>query len=131
MKDQRRRRTGDPLRIRIDRSSPTPAYEQIVNQVRRAVERGAPSPGTRVPTVRALAEQTGLVPNTVARAYRVLEAEGYLEGRGRAGTFVPDRPPTTGNGELDEAARAYLERARRLGADPTAALAAVRRAAEP
>ena len=118
------------MRIRIDRSSPTPPYEQIVSQVRGAVERGTLGPGTRLPTVRALAEQTGLVPNTVAKAYRRLEAAGYLDGRGRAGTFVPDEPPTPvpADASLDGAARAYLERARRLGADPTAAVEAVRRA---
>ena len=57
----------------IDRRR-TPPYEQIVAQVRRSVERGTLAPGTRLPTVRALAERTGLVPNTVAKAYRELEA---------------------------------------------------------
>jgi DNA-binding transcriptional regulator YhcF (GntR family) len=119
------------VRIRIERSSPTPPYEQIVRQVRRAVEDGTFPPGTRLPTVRALAKQTGLVPNTVGKAYRRLEAIGFLEGRGRAGTFVPDEPPVTvdANPTLGEAARAYLERARRLGVDPPAAVEAVRRAA--
>ncbi len=125
MAEPRRRRFG--LRIEVDRSSATPPYEQIVTQVRRAVERGTLAPGTRLPTVRALAERTGLVPNTVAKAYRELEASGHLEGRGRAGTFVVDRPP---GDDLDEAARVYLERGRRLGADPNAAVEAVRRAAD-
>jgi DNA-binding transcriptional regulator YhcF (GntR family) len=126
MAEPRRRRFG--LRIDIDRSSATPPYEQIVAQVRRAVERGTLAPGTRLPTVRALAERAGLVPNTVAKAYRELEASGDLEGRGRAGTFVADRPRSSGD-DLEEAARAYLERARRLGADPDAAVEAVRRVA--
>jgi DNA-binding transcriptional regulator YhcF (GntR family) len=126
MAEPRRRRFG--LHIEVDRSSTTPPYEQIVAQVRRAVERGTLAPGTRLPTVRALAERTGLVPNTVAKAYRELEASGDLEGRGRAGTFVADRSPLAGD-DLEEAARGYLERARRLGADPTAAVEAVRRAA--
>jgi DNA-binding transcriptional regulator YhcF (GntR family) len=125
MAEPRRRRFG--LNIAVDRSSATPPYEQIVAQVRRAVERGTLAPGTRLPTVRALAERTGLVPNTVAKAYRELEATGDLEGRGRAGTFVAERPPPPGD-DLDDAARAYLERARRLGADPNAAVEAVRRA---
>jgi DNA-binding transcriptional regulator YhcF (GntR family) len=125
MAEPRRRRFG--LRIDVDRSSATPPYEQIVAQVRRAVERGTLAPGTRLPTVRALAERTGLVPNTVAKAYRELEATGDLEGRGRAGTFVAERRQP--DDDLDEAARVYLERARRLGADPDAALDAVRRAA--
>jgi DNA-binding transcriptional regulator YhcF (GntR family) len=127
MAEPRRRRFG--LRVEIDRSSTTPPYEQIVAQVRREVERGTLAAGTRLPTVRALAERTGLVPNTVAKAYRELEAAGVLEGRGRAGTFVASRSPR--GGDLEEAARAYLERARSLGADPAAAVEAVRRAAGP
>ena len=119
MAEPRRKRFG--LRIEVDRSSATPPFEQIVTQVRRAVERGTVAAGTRLPTVRALAERTGLVPNTVAKAYRELEA------RGRAGTFVADGPRSHGD-DLDEAARVYLERARRFGADPNAAVEAVRRA---
>jgi DNA-binding transcriptional regulator YhcF (GntR family) len=126
MAEPRRRRVG--LRIDVDRSSATAPYEQIVAQVRRAVERGTLASGTRLPTVRALAERTGLVPNTVAKAYRELEASGHLEGRGRAGTFVADRSLSSCD-DLDHAARAYLERARGLGADRAAALDAVRRAA--
>jgi DNA-binding transcriptional regulator YhcF (GntR family) len=128
MAQPRRRRFG--LRIDVDRSSATPPFEQIVAQVRHAVERGTLAPGTRLPTVRALAERTGLVPNTVAKAYRELEATGHLEGRGRAGTFVADRPSAPGD-DLDAAARAYLERARSAGAGPGDALEAVRRAARP
>jgi DNA-binding transcriptional regulator YhcF (GntR family) len=130
MAEPRRGRFG--LRIEVDRSSATPPYEQIVAQVHRAVERGTLAPGSRLPTVRALAERTGLVPNTVAKAYRELEASGVLEGRGRAGTFVLALRPPSGDApgdELDHAARAFLERARSLGADPAAAVEAVRRAA--
>jgi DNA-binding transcriptional regulator YhcF (GntR family) len=130
MAEPRRRKFG--LRIEVDRSSATPPYEQIVAQVHRAVERGTLAPGTRLPTVRALAERTGLVPNTVAKAYRELEAAGVLEGRGRAGTFVLAPRPGSGDtprDELDAAARAYLERARGIGADPAAAIEAVRRSA--
>jgi DNA-binding transcriptional regulator YhcF (GntR family) len=126
MATPRRRRIG--LTIDVDRASPTPPFEQIVAQIRGAVERDALAPGTRLPTVRALAERTGLVPNTVAKAYRELEAAGYLEGRGRAGTFVADRPSAPGD-DLDAAATTYLEWARRLGADPRTAVEAVRRAA--
>ena len=126
MAKPRRRKVG--LTIDVDRSSVTPPYEQIVAQVRRAVERGTLAPETRLPTVRALAERIGLVPNTVAKAYRELESSGHLEGRGRAGTFVADRPSAPGD-DLDAAARAYLERARHIGAGPGDAIEAVRRAA--
>jgi DNA-binding transcriptional regulator YhcF (GntR family) len=130
MAEPRRRKIGGPVRVEIDRSSTTPPFEQIVAQIRREIERGTLAEGTRVPTVRALAERTGVVPNTVAKAYRELEAAGYLQGRGRAGTFVRAAPAASGD-DLDDAARAYLERARSLGADPAAGLEAVRRIAHP
>lgn len=123
------RTIGGALQILIDRSSSAPPYEQVVTQVRRAVDDGTVAPGTRLPTIRALAEQLGLVPNTVAKAYRRLEGAGYLEGRGRAGTFVPDRLPVSA-GSLTRAAQTYLERARELGVDPRAAIEAVRRAGD-
>ena len=113
MAEPRRSRVG--LHIEVDRSSATPPYEQIVTQVRRAVERGTLAPGTRLPTVRALAERTGLVPNTVAKAYRELEATGDLEGRGRAGTFVADRPRPSGD-DLEDAASKEVRVFRVLGA---------------
>jgi DNA-binding transcriptional regulator YhcF (GntR family) len=129
MAEPRRRKIGGPLRVEIDRSSTTPPYEQIVAQVRREIERGTLAMGTRVPTVRSLAERAGVVPNTVAKAYRELESAGYLQGRGRAGTFVRAAPAA--GDDLDDAARAYLERARGLGADPAAAVEAVRRITHP
>jgi DNA-binding transcriptional regulator YhcF (GntR family) len=66
----------------------------------------------------------------VARAYRELEAAGLLVGRGRHGTFVPDRLPTSADAaaELAREARAYARRAGQLGASPEEALRAARRA---
>jgi DNA-binding transcriptional regulator YhcF (GntR family) len=54
---------------------------------------GRLEPGSRLPTVRELADQLELAPGTVARAYRELEHEGTATARGRAGTFVADEPP--------------------------------------
>ena len=125
MSERRPEASEDRLHIDVDRSSATPPYEQISAQVRDAIDRGALTVGTRMPTVRALAERTGLVPNTVAKAYQDLEADGVLEGRGRAGTFVLTSPDP-----LDHAARAYLARADELGAGRRAAIDAVRRAAD-
>lgn len=72
-------------------------------------------PGERVPTVRALASALDLAPGTVARAYRDLEDEGWLVGRGRAGTYVADLLPTDPGLQLSRAADDYLRRARNLG----------------
>lgn len=60
----------------------------LADAVRDAVAAGHLARGDRLPPVRTLAGELGLAPNTVARAYRDLEAGGLLEGRGRAGTFV-------------------------------------------
>ena len=81
--------------------------------------------------MRDLATELSLAPNTVARAYRELEAVGLVVGRGRAGTFVTERLPATPSGveaRLAEAADAYARRARQLGVTPEDAARAVRRA---
>ena len=101
-----------------------PASAQAREALRDLIDRGELLPGERLPTVRALAANAALAPNTIARAYRELEEAGYLEGRGRAGTFVVDEPPpVTGGAEaaLADAADRYLVRAKQLGFDATAA----------
>lgn len=70
-------------------------------------------PGARLPTVRELAGQLGLAVNTVARAYRELEAVGIVETRGRFGTFVARADPA--DAAMAAAARAYADAARSLG----------------
>ena len=111
--------------ITVDPNAPEPPYEQVREQVRAQVETGALTPGTKLPTVRALAADLGLATNTVARAYRELEALGVIETRGRAGSVV------TGGG-LDRAAReaahAYAEQLRALGLDEADGIRLLRRA---
>ena len=104
-----------------------PASAQAREALRALIDRGELLPGERLPTVRALANDTSLAPNTVARAYRELKEAGYLEGRGRAGTFVVNEPPVTGDAEaaLTDAADRYLVRAKQLGFDAKAATHAV------
>ena len=108
------------MRIEVDRSSVTPPFAQVRDTIVRLIERGKLGPGTRLPTVRAMADSLGVVPNTVARAYRELAASGYVVGLGRAGTFVSDRlpePPAAGQAKLRVAADAYARRGRQLGFD--------------
>lgn len=107
------------MRIRLDPSSRVPVSEQLAAGLRARLERGTLPPGARVPPVRELALQLGLAANTVAKAYRALEAEGLLVGRGRSGTFVADRPVDGSAGErLRAAARGFVERADELGFGP-------------
>ena len=115
------------LRVRI-REGAGPPYLQLRDAVRVRVERGELLPGDRLPTVRACAAELGLAPNTVARAYRELEDDGWLVGRGRAGTFVADVlpvRPSDAKAALAVAAADYLRRARQLGFDDRAARDAV------
>ena len=111
--------------ITVDPNAPEPPYEQVREQVRAQVESGALAPGTKLPTVRALAADLDLATNTVARAYRELEALGVIETRGRAGSVV------TGGGvdrAAREAAHAYAERLRALGLDEADGVRLLRRA---
>ncbi|MFF9818820.1 GntR family transcriptional regulator [Streptomyces sp. NPDC014006] len=111
------------LKIRIDDSAPP--YEQVRAQISEQARSGALPVGYRLPTVRGLAESLGLAVNTVAKAYRALEADGVIETRGRHGTYVA-AVGSAAERELAAAAQAYGERARRLGLTQDAALAAVR-----
>ena len=76
------------LPLTVDPASPTAPFEQVRTQVAALVAQGDLAPGTRLPTVRQLAADLGLAANTVARAYRELEADGVLATYGRKGTFV-------------------------------------------
>lgn len=74
------------LKIHVDDGAPP--YEQVRAQISEQARSGALPVGYRLPTVRGLAESLGLAANTVAKAYRALEADGVIETRGRNGTFV-------------------------------------------
>jgi GntR family transcriptional regulator len=77
----------------IDTKSGVPFYRQIIEQAKFAVARGDLRPGDRLPTVRQLAVDLSINPNTVIRAYRELEIEGMLDTQQGSGTFVSDRRP--------------------------------------
>jgi GntR family transcriptional regulator len=74
--------------IRIDPADGVPIYRQIVNQVRYAVASGLLEPGDELPTIRALALQLKVTPNTIVKAYEELESAGVLQKRHGSGTFV-------------------------------------------
>ena len=69
-------------------SSGVPIYLQLMEQVKHAIETGALKPGEQLPSIRPLAEELVMNPNTVAKAYRELEHEGVIELRQGAGAFV-------------------------------------------
>ena len=77
----------------LDTKSGVPFYRQIIEQAKYAIARGDLQPGDRLPTVRQLAVDLSINPNTVIRAYRELEIEGTLDTQQGSGTFVSDRRP--------------------------------------
>jgi GntR family transcriptional regulator len=81
------------LEYSIDLKSGVPFYRQIIEQVKFAIARGDLKPGDRLPTVRQLAVDLSINPNTVIRAYRELEIERVLDTQQGSGTFVGERPP--------------------------------------
>ena len=79
--------------IEVDVASPVPIYEQIIDRVRRLVSDGNLAVGALLPSVRQLASDLEINPNTVARAYTLLEREGILETARRRGTQVATAAP--------------------------------------
>ncbi len=76
--------------FRINPSSGVPVYLQLMELVRHAVETGALRPGEQLPTIRRLAGELVINPNTVVRAYRELEYEKIVELRQGSGAFVSE-----------------------------------------
>ena len=76
------------MNIEIDTDSAEPVYEQIVRQVRHGVQSGVLAPGMPLPPIRQLAHDLALNPNTVAKAYKLLENDLVIRGAGQKGTFI-------------------------------------------
>ncbi|GII22469.1 GntR family transcriptional regulator [Planosporangium mesophilum] len=107
--------------IEVDPASPVPPYEQVRARIAALAGEGQLAAGTRLPTVRQLAGDLGLAVNTVARAYRELEAAGLVQTRGRHGTFVTHRASGV-PAEAERLAARYAEQTRHLGLSPAQAL---------
>ena len=109
--------------LRIQPLSPEPIFEQVVFQVKSAVARGEIAAGDKLPSVRELARELTINPNTVARAYQALEAQGVVVRRQGSGCFVTGE--TSGGGlrtgerkrKLDDLLARAVTEAFHLGAD--------------
>jgi GntR family transcriptional regulator len=114
--------------IRLDVADERPLYQQIVDEVRRGLVMGTLSPEDPLPSVRALAAELRVNPNTVQQAYRELERAGIIYTRRGQGTFVA----APGGGErelLHDVAERALKDARRYGIEPDELAEAILRAA--
>ena len=81
--------------FRLTPSSGVPVYLQLIGQVKHAVETGVLQPGDQLPTIRRLAEDLVVNPNTVVRAYRELQHEGVIELRHGSGAFISESLPSS------------------------------------
>ena len=99
------------LFINIDPSSGLPIYLQIAQQIKTAVAMGRLQPEEPLPSVRQLAVELAVNPNTVARAYLDLEIEGVIYKRQGAGTFVSGQGVRVSKGERRRVLNELLEKA--------------------
>jgi GntR family transcriptional regulator len=76
------------MQIHIDNASNRPVYRQIIDQIKRDIAMGRLIKDEKLPTVRQLAAQLAINPNTIAKAYRQLESEGIIVTRPGAGAFI-------------------------------------------
>lgn len=81
-----------PISIQLDLKSGVPFYRQVIDQVKAAIATGTLGPGDRLPTVRQLAVDLSINPNTVSRAYTELELTGLVDTQMGSGTFVGQIP---------------------------------------
>ena len=103
----------------VDRRREEPVYAQIARQVRERIATGELAPGTPLPPVRTLASDLGVNLNTVARAYRQLEADGFVEILDRSGARVaPPGAAAEAREALRERLRDLLARLRQAGIGP-------------
>lgn len=120
--------------VSVDTNSAVPAYEQIRAQITALADSGALPPRTQLPSVRQLAEDLGVAPGTVAKAYQQLDATGITTAHRRRGTLISDRTTASESDRLASlraAARVYAQTARLLNVDGKTAAALATEALNP
>jgi GntR family transcriptional regulator len=104
-----------PFTLSVDLKSGVPIYRQIIDQVKSAIATGTLGPGDRLPTVRQLAVDLSVNPNTVSRAYNELELTGLVETHMGSGTFIGhkrvERDEVEQRRILDQICQEFLSRA--------------------
>jgi len=111
------------MEIRIDRADPVPLHNQIEQQIIGLIQSGRLKAGEQLPTMRALSIELAVNFNTVAHAYRELDAQGIISTRRGEGTFVASTPGedemrTIRRNKLDRLVRDLVTEANRLGYSP-------------
>ncbi len=88
-------RTDRDIQISLDSASGVPFYRQIIRQIEHAILAEKLLPGDRLPTIRALAIELKINPNTIARAYGEMEIRGIVTTQVGSGTYVSDKKPSS------------------------------------
>ncbi len=108
----------EPFRFRLDTQSGVPVYRQLIDQVLVAKAAGSLVSGEQLPTVRQVAVDLAINPNTVIRAYRELEIRGILSTQQGLGTFVSNQPvPVDAAVRKERLSQMAAEFASRAGAE--------------
>jgi GntR family transcriptional regulator len=84
------------FRFQLNPSSGVPVYRQLIDQIQAGIATGSLAAGSQLPTVRQVAVDLAINPNTVMRAYRELEIRGVLDTQQGTGTFIAS-PPSAAN----------------------------------
>lgn len=111
------------IAFRLSSTSGLSTYLQIAQQVRQALRLGTLQPGDQLPTVKEVVGALAINPNTVLKAYRVLEAEGLIQGRPGQGTFVIrslQATPASKLAALRRSLESWVREALGSGLDPDA-----------
>jgi GntR family transcriptional regulator len=95
------RRIESGFEFRLDLHTGVPVYRQIIDQIRGGIASGVLKAGHQLPTVRQLAVDLQINPNTVVRAYRELELSGLLETHQGTGTFISAEKVSLGEAERE------------------------------
>lgn len=107
------------MNIEINLDSDVPIFTQLVNNVKQGVLAGNLAPGDALPSIRQLANDLGVNPNTVSKAYKTLERDKIIVGKGYRGTFVSDDAKehcyTDLNANALEIMKSNVEQLRQLG----------------
>jgi GntR family transcriptional regulator len=110
---------GRVFSFRLDLASGVPVYRQIIDQVLGGIAAGSLAPGAQLPTVRQVAVDLSINPNTVVRAYRELEIRGVLETQQGTGTFISrqkvERDEVERRRQLNQIVNEFISRAGAAG----------------
>jgi len=94
----------------LDQENGAPIYRQIIQQIEYAILSGRMQPGDRLPTIRSLAVELKINPNTIAKAYSELEIRGVVETQVGSGSYISDRKPVLEDDSLNRKIRAVIGR---------------------